>query len=510
MDYQFLKEDDSAYHLQHPDGSPFKIVKKGIGKEMMSRIESLKPQGLAQGTPNGTIADEIDQPYGASDNNYYGTNAPMPSAQPQIPSNLINDPGLPPPPVYPTSGDNISTSAAAPTQMVGPPQPTTAQQSQQPQASTNPYGQINYDQMPGFSKQSQGAHEIAGAQSQQAKDAGKAYEAYQLAIDKQATDHAIAVKKIQGEMQENYNAVMAGKIDPNRVWNNTSTAGQVGSLVGVLLSGIGSGLTGQSNMAMDVINKAIDRDIEAQKQDLGKQKTLYSMNLQKYGNEQAADAATRLHLGTVLSGQLAIGAAKSGSAEAMARANMFDGQMMEKMGMPLVHMLATAQNNQQMYQNGGIPVDQENIPQKIMYNPKYLETRVEVNGMAHQAATPKDADDARNMMSNIEPIRQGLERLEKIGPSALAYGSPQAQIANSIRADMKAKMLKLNGINRLSDEGLKLMSDQITDPTKFKELITGGKLKSTLEDTLNNTQDAALSNKLIGYKGNSQLGIHNK
>lgn len=46
---------------------------------------------------------------------------------------------------------------------------------------------------------------------------------------------------------------------------NKDTVGKVGTIFGLLLSGAGSGLAHQSNALLDVMNKEIDRDLEAQK-----------------------------------------------------------------------------------------------------------------------------------------------------------------------------------------------------------------------------------------------------
>lgn len=48
-------------------------------------------------------------------------------------------------------------------------------------------------------------------------------------------------------------------------WNKLSTGDKILASIGIALSGIGSGLTNQPNMAMQMINKYIDDDMEAQK-----------------------------------------------------------------------------------------------------------------------------------------------------------------------------------------------------------------------------------------------------
>lgn len=56
----------------------------------------------------------------------------------------------------------------------------------------------------------------------------------------------------------------AATIDPQRYINNLGVDKRTITSIGLVLSGIGSGLAGQKNMAMDVLQKNIDRDIAAQ------------------------------------------------------------------------------------------------------------------------------------------------------------------------------------------------------------------------------------------------------
>ncbi len=61
----------------------------------------------------------------------------------------------------------------------------------------------------------------------------------------------------------------AGKIAPETykdLFNKKDTLGKAGTIFGLMLSGMGSGLTGQPNMLMDMMNKEIERDLAAQKE----------------------------------------------------------------------------------------------------------------------------------------------------------------------------------------------------------------------------------------------------
>lgn len=78
------------------------------------------------------------------------------------------------------------------------------------------------------------------------------------------------------------------------------TLGKIGSIFGLLLSGVGSGLTGQPNMAAAMMQKQIDNDLEAQKQSkdnamnflrINQQNELNKANVGKVGAETAATKA---------------------------------------------------------------------------------------------------------------------------------------------------------------------------------------------------------------------------
>lgn len=70
-------------------------------------------------------------------------------------------------------------------------------------------------------------------------------------------------EEIKAKVQENF----ASEVDPERFWNNKSTAGKVTSVIGILLSGIGMGIAHRpgENPAMDQLNRSINQDIDAQK-----------------------------------------------------------------------------------------------------------------------------------------------------------------------------------------------------------------------------------------------------
>jgi hypothetical protein len=102
-----------------------------------------------------------------------------------------------------------------------------------------------------------------------------------------------------------------GKVDANNFWNSRSTGQKILGALALGLGGVGSSLTGGPNYALEIINKAIDRDIDQQKfniqHDLENKKLNYGklkdqMNVgqtmlanfrQKYGDDLQAESAFR-------------------------------------------------------------------------------------------------------------------------------------------------------------------------------------------------------------------------
>lgn len=86
-----------------------------------------------------------------------------------------------------------------------------------------------------------------------------------------------------------FNKVMQNKIDPNRLWNNKDTGTKIVNTIGLILGGLGaSSATGGKNLAVEAMNHAIERDVDAQKANQSNQMNLYKMNLEATHNAEEA------------------------------------------------------------------------------------------------------------------------------------------------------------------------------------------------------------------------------
>jgi len=123
-----------------------------------------------------------------------------------------------------------------------------------------------------------------------------------------AEGHLAEVNKINSEYDARVKDITDFKIDPNRAWTNTSTPGKISSVIGLIIGGIGAGMTRGPNYAIEALNRVVDNDLMAQKAELGKKETLLSANMRKYQNVQQAYANSKLEMAANVQGQLQIAA----------------------------------------------------------------------------------------------------------------------------------------------------------------------------------------------------------
>ncbi len=105
---------------------------------------------------------------------------------------------------------------------------------------------------------------------------------------------------MENAYQEMLGEAQAEPIDSGRLWNSQSTGEKLVSKLALFIGTVGAGLAGQPNLVFQKMENDIDRDIAAQKANKGFQLSalaakgsLYDMARQRFGSEQAVDAAMR-------------------------------------------------------------------------------------------------------------------------------------------------------------------------------------------------------------------------
>lgn len=302
--------------------------------------------------------------------------------------------------------------------------------------------------------------------------------------------HAERMAMVQKRADDLFQATLNAKIDPNRVWSSAGVGNRIAAGIGILLSGIGQGLAGGPNMALAVIDKTIDRDIEAQRDNLERQKGLLSYYLQQGRDMQSAHELAKADLKDMLAAQLTRVSAEFGGAEAAARAQVLLGQLRtetaEKRQVVMARDFAMAKDRLstelEMQRNHLLasfmaaprgPAGGVAAPAQILdLLPKDVRERsVRLpDGSIGFAPDAERARKATQAMQVADEMRRTLQRygslLEKGHPVLPSGVGGDRAAAKATRADLMLKLKELNGLGALQAYEIDLLEPLIPDITE--------------------------------------------
>ncbi len=331
-----LKREEKDHFVLHDarDNAEIKIAKKGIHPANQMKI--LRLQKFEGGGLTKDVGIDTEKSLRSPD--YPLDDAPM--TIPDQPPDM----GQLTPQYMDQPAPSLQTMTA-PNQLPGPPQPMPTQPQPQAQApQVNPMAGMpttqSLNQMGG---QYEGAI-MKGAQGQieQNQQMAELYQPKLQAQEQAAQAFQATMEKQQRNADELAQSVASEKIDPSKFWHDKSTGSKVLAAISVVLGGIGQALTHQnSNAALTVVQNAIDKDIDAQKANLGKKQTLLSDNLRQQGNLIAAENATRAQYESLFQGKVAQMAAKTNNPMVLSNAQK---EIMESKMRMMQYMQPVAQN----------------------------------------------------------------------------------------------------------------------------------------------------------------------
>lgn len=341
--------DDHEKHFEihdKRDNKRFKISKKDI--HPATQIKVMRMQRFSDGT--GDVEDMgddgIDEGIKMGDANQEGFT-------PAVPPAPVEQASAPEPP--PGQMNNILPAISAPqpvgtgTVLASPGQEqatapaSSAPSKQSTTQSKPPEGYPTSADYKGYLQQSVNAEHALSTAQQRQNDAEVIQQQKNLAGEqKYLDDQQLKLSDYQKTYNDLWQKTMNQEIDPQKYWSSKDSHAKMRAGIGILLSGL-SGAT--NNMAMDVINKNIDRDIEAQKSNLGKKQSLLAHNLAQQGNLLQATNLTRMQMQAMSEGQLKLTAAKMGNPLISARANLASSSLMQN---SYPTMVSAANNDVQM------------------------------------------------------------------------------------------------------------------------------------------------------------------
>lgn len=105
---------------------------------------------------------------------------------------------------------------------------------------------------------------------------------YNLSVPELPTPPAPTAQQMNADDLGYASDLKMGKITPKTygdLFHKEDTLGKIGSFFGLLISGMGSGLAHQPNMVMEMMNKEIERDLDAQKTSNSNAQNWYRLSL---------------------------------------------------------------------------------------------------------------------------------------------------------------------------------------------------------------------------------------
>lgn len=398
--FKKLREDRVTATLRHPAGHEIKIAKKSLSKDLQSELSSL-PMHMEDGGNVPDLMDEEEAPEAP---------AIEQSASDQKPVNVIINNGPQPP--------AIPMQPAA--EMAVPPQPTQASpqapsiMAPNPQMSAQPSMQEIPQQayFSGLQQQKEGQQAEAEAIGNQGKEEA---EYLRQGVDQQQQQ----MKDYQdhlGELQKEYAGfiqdVQKEHIDSAHYLNSMGAGKKIATGIGLILGGMGGGLTHQGNPVLDFLNKQIVNDIDSQKANMSNKQTLLSANLRQFGNLRDATQMTQAMQMGIVSNQLKMAAAKAQEPMAKARALQASGQL-DSQATGMLQQLAARRYlmDQMQPQDGGTDPARKILLQKQMGIMSETEAKDAMKELKEVQDQTKARDNALHTFDQLSKINTLMNRV---------------------------------------------------------------------------------------------------
>lgn len=481
--YKVVAEHDDCFEVEDSKGR-FKVAKKGLSKKTLAAAQKLYKGGKVQEMASGGVAgdedgdgipDTIDQPepdLAAIQAGIASAQAPLPVPAQFGPAPLApHNPNVPPQ----SFTQGVSTTVPSPEEQAlsthQPPPgydptietpPTPAPQSQpqpQPQQAMDPRSALGTMGIAGsglpagydaaLAKQKRALQMKAEAEAREAatQEAIRADQLRRGAEIEAAGQAKLAEVEKEGEQLKQ--DIAESKIDPKRLYSSMGTGNKLLGAIGMLLTGAGGG------DPMAIINKSIDRDIEAQKENLAGKNNLLAYNMKKTGDIKQATAQTKLDLlnsvevklkqvASVAQGENAKAAALAGMAALDQQRAMLKAQLAQAAAVQFATVQETTAKSQaldRLYRGEGQPQDRaflSEAEQKALVHSPW-------GGLA-LATNPDQSSEYNKISVATRQFNDMLNQLETIATKHTNLTPSDRAVYNSLMTEIGVMWSKKNGM----------------------------------------------------------------
>jgi len=450
MSYKLLKENADHYEMQHPSGDKFVIAKKGLNKKVVEKIQSFAMGGMVE-EPNASFMPE------ESPDPTFGVSTEPAPVIPPTPMPMQASPS-------PMAGPSVEMPDIPPSNQARPVEQPQAQEAplQAQQNTTGSEPSI----LGGYNEMYQGLGADAKAKSDQARaNADILGNTQKELIDlqkKHQEEKAVQVQELQ-----KFQDIAAKDTDPNRYWNSLSTGNKISASIGIILGGLGAGITRGENQAIKVIDSAINNDIEAQKMNQSKNMNLYKANLDKYKDSEEAYRATKLEMMSLADLKLKQAEQNAKSQESKAALQVARGELQMKAA-PLIEAQTQAKTQREIMRMAQINPEAIS-PTLAQYLPEKDRDRF-VPG----AGFALTAEGAKKVREEYKPDHDdAVAAIDKLINLRKKYGSEiynreAVAEADTLKGVLKGKLRTfLVGPGAVTENEQKTLDNIIQDPTSL-------------------------------------------
>ena len=264
----------------------------------------------------------------------------MSMVNPQMPSPQI-------PPQLPQAPKPQVTTSRQPSQMTMTPEEMAIQQaaqSQLPMAQPDPITAGMNDTQSimakGYENMLSGLQHEAQAQGDLGKAQAQMLQNQVNAENEIKKHYAAAYTDLESERQNFMHDIQEGYISPEKYWTGDAQGNgshsRIATAIGMIIAGFNP--TNRPNAAIEMLNKQMEMNLQAQRENLNAKNNLLSANLRQFGNLKDATDMTRVMQADMIHNQLLQAAATAQTPIAKAQAEKAAGELQMKYA-PLAQQL---------------------------------------------------------------------------------------------------------------------------------------------------------------------------
>jgi hypothetical protein len=322
-------------------------------------------------------------------------------------------------------------------------------------------------------------------------------------------EYADQVSYINKQYQQTHDHVMQqrehfmkdiedGHIDPNRYLNNMGIGKRLSSAIGLVLGGMGGGMTGQENPALKFLNQQIDNDIKSQMKDIDKKQNLLSATAEQLRDNHSAALMLKANASDALSLKFKQAANQTADPAARARALMASG-MLDRQSADAVNQIGNRGAQAAVMQLAGSgkmsPAMVSQLPKEMreLYVPGY--------GMA---TTPAGAQEANKKVASFKNSQDGIAQLIALAKRGSSLSPEDYTKAGSIANLLKGSLREaIVGPGAVSESERAMIDQVVSNPLAISSLKANS---ITSLQTLHQRLGSNLKNELSQFLGGSTRG----